>query len=287
MNKRVYLVSGGFINIIAPLANHLGIPRECVYANTLLFDSTGEFAGVDTNQPTCRSGGKGKVVGLVKSTVSKWALPDAHKSVKQNCLLCNKRQQCLYVHVQGCYDWWWSDRHGGCAASCESHSPLNFTLKQISKFKRADGCQQWPCSTLSLVSIPLWPSWLFVCPCLCHVEEAKLSFHKSTWHDSSWVSKSILTADLSTGHALTYPPLQDTFIGFGGNVVREKVKAGAPWYVYNFQELIDELVVPTVAGMTRAKRLALTYVNGMERERKDQKLQEEWQLWLIDKIIYW
>lgn len=71
MNKRVYLVSGGFINIIAPLANHLDIPRECVYANTLLFDSTGEFAGVDTNQPTCRSGGKGKVVGLVKSTVSK------------------------------------------------------------------------------------------------------------------------------------------------------------------------------------------------------------------------
>lgn len=89
------------------------------------------------------------------------------------------------------------------------------------------------------------------------------------------VSKSISTAYLSTGHALTYPPLQDTFIGFGGNVVREKVKAGAPWYVYNFQELIDELVVPTVAGMTRAKRLALTYVNGMERERKDQKLQEE------------
>lgn len=71
------------------------------------------------------------------------------------------------------------------------------------------------------------------------------------------------------------PLLQDTFIGFGGNVVREKVKAGAPWYVYNFQELIDELVVPTVASMIRAKRLALEYVNDTERERNDQKLQEE------------
>lgn len=72
-----------------------------------------------------------------------------------------------------------------------------------------------------------------------------------------------------------YPLLQDTFIGFGGNVVREKVKAGAPWYVYDFQDLIEELVGPTVAGMTRAKRLALEYVNGMDRERNDQNLQEE------------
>lgn len=72
-----------------------------------------------------------------------------------------------------------------------------------------------------------------------------------------------------------YPPLQDTFIGFGGNVVREKVKAGAPWFVYHFQELIDELVIPTAANMTRAKKMALEYVNSVERERQDQKLQEE------------
>lgn len=71
MNKRVYLVSGGFNNLIAPLADHLGIPQDRVYANTLLFDSAGEFAGVDTTQPTCRSGGKGKVVGVVKNSVSK------------------------------------------------------------------------------------------------------------------------------------------------------------------------------------------------------------------------
>lgn len=29
------------------------------------------------------------------------------------------------------------------------------------------------------------------------------------------------------------------FIGFGGNVVREKVKAGADWFVTDFQELIE------------------------------------------------
>lgn len=36
-------------------------------------------------------------------------------------------------------------------------------------------------------------------------------------------------------------PPADTFIGFGGNVVREKVKKNAPWFIYSFQDLIDAL----------------------------------------------
>ena len=35
--------------------------------------------------------------------------------------------------------------------------------------------------------------------------------------------------------------LQDTFIGFGGNVERLSVKEVAPWYIYNMRELIDVL----------------------------------------------
>ena len=38
-------------------------------------------------------------------------------------------------------------------------------------------------------------------------------------------------------------PPADGFIGFGGNVVREKVRESSDWYVYDFQELIDELPV--------------------------------------------
>ena len=34
------------------------------------------------------------------------------------------------------------------------------------------------------------------------------------------------------------------FIGFGGNIVREKVKAGAPWFIYDIQDLITELQKP-------------------------------------------
>ncbi|KAL1132058.1 hypothetical protein AAG570_010016 [Ranatra chinensis] len=37
-----------------------------------------------------------------------------------------------------------------------------------------------------------------------------------------------------------YPPA-DTFIGYGGNVVREEVRKRAPWYITDFQELVDAL----------------------------------------------
>lgn len=36
-------------------------------------------------------------------------------------------------------------------------------------------------------------------------------------------------------------PPADGFIGFGGNVVRERVKKASAWFVMSFQELIDEL----------------------------------------------
>ena len=55
----VFLVSGGFTQMIHPVADALGIPRERVFANTLLFDaSTGQYAGFDKTAFTCRSGGK-------------------------------------------------------------------------------------------------------------------------------------------------------------------------------------------------------------------------------------
>ncbi|KAJ9505038.1 hypothetical protein QJQ45_020199 [Haematococcus lacustris] len=56
--KEVFLVSGGFRQIIHPLAQHLDIPLDNVFANNLLFQEDGSYAGFDTNEFTCRSGGK-------------------------------------------------------------------------------------------------------------------------------------------------------------------------------------------------------------------------------------
>ena len=65
----VYLVSGGFTQMIHPIAAALGIARERVYANTILFEPTGAgaYAGFDAAAPTSRDGGKAEVMRLLKA----------------------------------------------------------------------------------------------------------------------------------------------------------------------------------------------------------------------------
>ncbi|KAK3406391.1 hypothetical protein EUGRSUZ_K02531 [Eucalyptus grandis] len=62
----VYLISGGFRQMINPVASILGIPSENIFANQLLFGSSGEFLGFDTNEPTSRSGGKATAVQQIR-----------------------------------------------------------------------------------------------------------------------------------------------------------------------------------------------------------------------------
>ncbi|KAF3585154.1 hypothetical protein F2Q69_00027027 [Brassica cretica] len=62
----VYLISGGFRQMINPVASILGIPRENIFANNILFGNSGEFVGFDENEPTSRSGGKAKAVQQIR-----------------------------------------------------------------------------------------------------------------------------------------------------------------------------------------------------------------------------
>ena len=65
----VYLVSGGFTQMIHPVAAALGVARERVFANTILFEAAGEgaYAGFDAAAPTSRDGGKAEVMRLLKA----------------------------------------------------------------------------------------------------------------------------------------------------------------------------------------------------------------------------
>lgn len=64
----VYLVSGGFTQMIHPVADLLRIPRDRVFANTLLFDAaTGAYTGFDPTAFTCRAGGKAAAVKHLKA----------------------------------------------------------------------------------------------------------------------------------------------------------------------------------------------------------------------------
>ena len=63
----VYLVSGGFTQMIHPVADLLGVRRDRVLANTLLFDAaSGNYADFDRTAFTSRSGGKAAAIEAIR-----------------------------------------------------------------------------------------------------------------------------------------------------------------------------------------------------------------------------
>lgn len=64
---RIVIISGGFQQLIEPLAAELDISE--VYAVPLLFNQEGDYAGFDSSAPTARNGGKPEVVAQLKD---KW-----------------------------------------------------------------------------------------------------------------------------------------------------------------------------------------------------------------------
>ncbi|XP_059829150.1 phosphoserine phosphatase [Hypanus sabinus] len=65
-NVQVFLISGGFHVIVDSIAARINIPLTNVYANKLKFHMNGDYAGFDETQPTAESGGKGRVISLLK-----------------------------------------------------------------------------------------------------------------------------------------------------------------------------------------------------------------------------
>lgn len=49
-----------------PVASIIGVLPENIFANQLLFGSSGEFLGFDTKEPTSRSGGKATAVRNIR-----------------------------------------------------------------------------------------------------------------------------------------------------------------------------------------------------------------------------
>mmetsp|Transcript_25433 Transcript_25433/g.55213 ORF Transcript_25433/g.55213 Transcript_25433/m.55213 type:complete len:677 (-) Transcript_25433:1350-3380(-) len=69
----VYLISGGFRELILPIAKHLGIPKDHVYANRMNWqwdDETGaptRLVGFDDAQPTAYNHGKVRAIATIRS----------------------------------------------------------------------------------------------------------------------------------------------------------------------------------------------------------------------------
>lgn len=66
-NKQVWLISGGFKQMILPIAQQLNISSDRIIANILHFDAnTGAFTHYDTTVPTSKSGGKALALQQLK-----------------------------------------------------------------------------------------------------------------------------------------------------------------------------------------------------------------------------
>ncbi len=62
----IYVISGGFREMILPATQKLGIRDDHVYANEFLYDENGNIKGIDTEETTSETGGKAKQLEMMK-----------------------------------------------------------------------------------------------------------------------------------------------------------------------------------------------------------------------------
>mgnify|MGYP003638389531 CR=1 FL=1 len=59
---KTYILSGGFIDYMMPVAQTLNIAKEQIFANTFHFNKEGYITGFKEDNPLCKNGGKGKLI---------------------------------------------------------------------------------------------------------------------------------------------------------------------------------------------------------------------------------
>ncbi len=60
--KDIYIISSGFKEYIVPVVKEYGLLEENVYANTFIYDNSGNIVGADANNPLSQNQGKVKVI---------------------------------------------------------------------------------------------------------------------------------------------------------------------------------------------------------------------------------
>ena len=62
---RIIILSGGFREVIAPIAERLGVPADRVFCNDLIYDAGGRVIGVDDANPLSHADGKPAVISAL------------------------------------------------------------------------------------------------------------------------------------------------------------------------------------------------------------------------------
>lgn len=74
----IYIISGGFKELILPVVEQYGIKPEHVFANTFVFDAKGNVIGIDENNVMSKNKGKVNVVKQLKLTADLFIIGDGY-----------------------------------------------------------------------------------------------------------------------------------------------------------------------------------------------------------------
>jgi D-3-phosphoglycerate dehydrogenase / 2-oxoglutarate reductase len=75
-NRPIFIVSGGFVELIEPAARILGIPPERIGANRFRFDEAGRVTGMDPDTPLALGGKAAAVAGWDLKPEEVWVVGD-------------------------------------------------------------------------------------------------------------------------------------------------------------------------------------------------------------------
>lgn len=77
-NDSIYIISGGFKEFVMPFAEQFGIHEDHIFANTFLYDKSGNITGVDKTNPMSRDQGKVNVVKSLNLEGDKYMIGDGY-----------------------------------------------------------------------------------------------------------------------------------------------------------------------------------------------------------------
>ena len=65
-NEKIFRVSGGFFELIYPVAPKFGIKKKNIFANKFIYDTDDKIIGIDKNNPLSKNNGKVKIIKNLK-----------------------------------------------------------------------------------------------------------------------------------------------------------------------------------------------------------------------------
>lgn len=78
ISEKIYIISGGFTEIIVPIVAQFGIPPQAVLANDFLYASNGDITGFDTTNKLSQSKGKPFVVNQLNLNGNIFVIGDGY-----------------------------------------------------------------------------------------------------------------------------------------------------------------------------------------------------------------